>query len=154
MFRGFPGGRFQGTNSGGTAEVLVATSRGAAFGDVDNDGGMDVLVVNRDAPVYLLHNVVAKQRHWIGFRVLNRHGADALEATVRLETGGVSKRRDVKSAYSYQTANDPRIHVGLGDIGQVLDVRVRWADGQLELFGDFDADQVITLRRGSGQSRP
>ena len=115
--------------------------------------GMDVLVVNRDAPVHLLHNVVAKQRHWISFRVLNRHGADAMEATIRLSAGRVSKRRNVKSAYSYQAANDPRIHVGLGDIDQVLDVQVRWADGELELFGDFDADLVITLRRGSGLSR-
>ncbi len=153
LFRGVPGARFQETSSAGTAQVLVATSRGAAFGDVDNDGGMDVLVVNRDAPVHLLHNVVAKQRHWISFRVLNRHGADAMEATIRLSAGRVSKRRNVKSAYSYQAANDPRIHVGLGDIDQVLDVQVRWADGELELFGDFDADQVITLRRGSGLSR-
>ena len=150
LFQGTPGGRFEEVRPmGGTAELLVATSRAAAFGDVDNDGGIDLLVVNRDAPAYLLRNIVANRGHWIHFRVLNEHGADALGATVTFEVGEAEKARDVKSAYSYQAANDPRIHSGLGEVDRVSQVRVRWLDGQIEHFGAFVADQVVDLRRGA-----
>jgi hypothetical protein len=153
LFQGTPGGRFEEVRPiGGTAQLLVATSRAAAFGDVDNDGGIDLLVVNRDAPAYLLHNVMTHRGRWIGFRVLNRHGSDALGATVKFEVGEVVKTRHVRSAYSYQAANDPRIHAGLGDVDRVSQVMVRWVDGQVEQFGSFAADQIVDLRRGAGNA--
>jgi hypothetical protein len=58
-------------------------------------------------------------------------------------------RRDVLSAYSYASANDPRVHLGLGSNERVRDVRVRWADGRSDIFGDFDSNQVVELRRGT-----
>ena len=153
LFRGATGGRFEEVRPmGGTVELLVATSRAAAFGDVDNDGGIDLLVVNRDAPAYLLHNIVINRGHWISFRVLNEHGAEALGANVTFEAGEAVKTRDVKSAYSYQAANDPRIHSGLGEVDRVSRVRVRWLDGQIEHFGSFAADQIVDLRWGAGNT--
>ena len=133
---------------GGTAAPLAATSRAAAFGDVDNDGGVDILVVNRDAPAYLLHNVVAPRGHWIAFRVLEEHGRDAEGAQLVLSVAGHRRRRDVRAGYSYCASNDPRVHVGLGAATRVDDVSVRWVDGELESFGAFDADRIVELRRG------
>ena len=151
LFRGTTVGRFQEVlPRGGTGNPLVATSRAAAFGDVDNDGGIDILVVNRDMAPYLLLNTVAKRGHWVMFRAVGEHGADAIGATVTMTLDGRSVTRDVRTAYSYLAANDPRVHVGLGPHMEVTDVVVRWPDGAREAFGRFPADGIHTLRRGNG----
>jgi hypothetical protein len=135
---------------GGTATELIATSRAAAFGDVDNDGGVDVLVVNRDGPAYLLRNVHPSRGHWIRFSVLDGNGRDGLGATLSLTVGGRRITRGVRSAYSFLASNDPRVHVGLGDRVRVEEVSVRWIDGEVESFGGFGADRQVTLRRSAG----
>lgn len=135
---------------GGTSPMLVHTSRGAAFGDLDNDGGIDIVVVNRDAPAYLLLNAVRERGHWLLLRVLDEHGRDALGATVTVRLGDLRIRRDVLSAYSYCAANDPRVHVGLGDREAVDGVDVRWVDGTVEAFPAPPIDRVTTLSRGGG----
>jgi len=151
LFRGTAVGRFQEVlPRGGTAELLVATSRAAAFGDLDNDGGIDILVVNRDQAPYLLRNAVAGRGHWVMFRVVGAHGSDAIGATVTMTVDGRSVTRDVRTAYSYCAANDPRVHVGLGPHLEVADVVVRWVDGVREAFGRFPADGIHALRRGNG----
>ena len=150
---GRPEGRFEEVlPRGGTAELLVATSRAAAFGDVDDDGGVDVLVVNRDAPAHLLLNMAAARGEWIAFRVLNELGSEALGAVVSFDVGDARKTREVRSAYSYLAANDPRIHVGLGSSAVVSDVVVRWPGGPSESFGEFEGGRTVTLRQGSGTS--
>ena len=155
LFRGVQGGRFEEVEPrGGTSSSLVATSRGAAFGDVDNDGGVDIVVVNRDAPAYALHNVVANRGHWIMFRVTDEHGRDALGATVSVSVGGHQVKRDVQAAFSYLSSNDPRVHIGLGAVTRATDVTVEWLDGQSESFGAFDADQIRVLHRGTGVRMP
>jgi len=152
LLRGTPGGGFETVEpAGGTREPLVATSRGAAFGDLDGDGGVDVVVVNRDGPAHVLRNVVKGRGAWISFRVAERSGGDALGATVTATVDGRRVRRDVASAYSYCAANDPRVHLGLGPASRVTDVRVRWVDGTEESFGDFEAGRAVTLRRGEGR---
>ena len=154
LFRGRPGSRFEEVvPRGGTAHPLVATSRAAAFGDVDNDGGVDVLVVNRDARAYLLYNIVSERGNWLAFRVLNQHGSDAIGARVSFEVGNEKKWREVRTAYSYLAANDPRPHFGLGAGTRVSGVAVRWPDGQRENFGAFAANQIITLQRGNGRAQ-
>jgi hypothetical protein len=134
---------------GGTVEPLIATSRAAAFGDIDNDGGIDVLVVNRDAEAHLLRNVMAARGQWLILRVVEEHGRDAYGATVRLTVGDRVITRDVRAAYSYLASNDPRVHVGLGDADRVESVTVQWTDGTTDSFGSFAADQIVTLRRAA-----
>jgi hypothetical protein len=152
LFRGFAGPRFeQVMPRGGTRSPLVAASRAAAFGDIDNDGGIDVVVVNRDSRPFLLHNVVKPRGHWVMFRVLDEHRRDALGAEVTMTVGSRTVRRDVRAAYSYLASNDPRVHVGLGQEALVRNVTVRWPDGARERFGDMPADRIAVLRRGSGQ---
>ncbi len=147
---------------GGTAAALVATSRAAAFGDVDGDGGVDVLVLNRDGAAHLLRNRVAARGSWLRLRVLERHGADALGALVTLRTGGRTLTRRVRSDTSYCAANDPRVHLGLGageGVGaqgagaRGVEVSVRWLDGTQEAFGALAAGREWTLVRGTGQAR-
>ncbi len=154
LLRGGRSGRLEEVRPrGGTTETLIHTSRAAAFGDIDNDGGVDILVVNRDGPAYLLKNVVKDSGNWIRFRVIEEHGRDALGAKLMLSLGDRRIRRDVLSTYSYLASNDPRVHVGLGEHGRVAKVEVRWLDGVTESFGDFDAGKTVVLERGKGPRR-
>jgi hypothetical protein len=151
LFAGVDGGRFEEVRPrGGTRAPLVATSRAAIFGDIDTDGGVDVIVVNRDGAPHVLHNVVPSRGHWLLARALDARGRDAIGASLTIEAGGRTRRRDVRTAYSYLAANDPRVHVGLGTAGRVDAIVVRWPDGVRERFGPFDADRVVELRRGRG----
>ena len=148
VFRGSGGGRFEEVlPRGGTAELLVAHSRSAAFGDVDNDGGMDIVVINGEHAASLLLNVVPNRGNWILFRVLDEHGRDAEGAALTIRVGDRTLRRDVRTAYSFQAANSPRVHVGLGAATEADGVTVRWPDGVVEDFGTQPANEVVTLRR-------
>jgi hypothetical protein len=148
LLRGVAGGRFEEVRPrGGTSSMFVATSRAAAFGDVDNDGGIDILVANRDAPLYLLRNVVANRGHWIAFRVIDANGRDALGAQLTIAAGARTIRRDVRAGYSYLASNDPRVHVGLGSETTISSVRIRWPDGGNTVHGPFAAGRIVTVRR-------
>jgi len=152
--RGERGGRLNEVQPrGGTSQRLIHTSRAAAFGDIDNDGGVDILIVNRDGPAYLLKNVVIDRGNWIRFRIIEEHGRDALGATVTLTLGDRTIRREVQSTYSYLAANDPRVHIGLGEHEMVGAVEVRWLDGVTETFGEFEAGQTVVLEHGKGAIR-
>jgi hypothetical protein len=153
LFHGLPGGGFEEViPRGGTARPLLATSRAAAFGDVDGDGGVDVLIVNRDAPVHLLRNVVPDRGRWIAFDVLDRSGAPALGATLTLRAGDRTVVHEIHSASSYLTANPPRVHLGLGHLDRVTDVRVRWGDGGETAFGNHGAGRIVTLKPSTPSS--
>jgi len=151
LHRGAAGARFHEVRpAGGVLAGDPRTGRAAAFGDIDNDGDIDVLVVNRDAGPSLLRNERGQDGNWILFRVLDDNGADALGARVSLGFGYRSVMRDARAGFSYLATNDPRVHFGLGAATGVTDVRVRWTDGTEESFGDFEAGRIVPLRRGSG----
>src|SRR5262249_54079688 len=153
LFRGSAGPRFEEViPRGGTATRLVATSRAAAVGDIDNAGAIDIVVVNRDGRPFLLHNVVRPRGHWIMLRVLDEHGRDALGAQVTMTVGSRTIRREVRAASSYLASNDPRVHVGLGRESVARNVTVRWPDGAREAFGDISGDPIVPIRRGSGRT--
>lgn len=136
---------------GGVDAPMVYTSRALAVGDVDDDGGLDLLVVNRDGPVHLLMNRVPLRGAWVRFRVLTRAGRHALGARVSARIGSEERHRTVQAAGSYLASHDPRVHFGLGSASSVGAVRVLWPDGALESFGDFEAGRTFALRRGSGR---
>ncbi len=133
---------------GGTKEPSVEASRGAAFGDIDNDGDTDIVVVNIDARPQILRNIAGDRGHWIMFRVLNARGGYALNADVQIEAGRMNLRRRVQRAYSYCASNDPRVHFGLGASTSVDCVTVRWPDGTKKTFGPFSADASYDLPHG------
>jgi hypothetical protein len=151
VFRGEPGPRFAEVQRGGTAEPLVATGRGAAFGDVDNDGDVDVLVVNRNGPVHYLCNRADGGRAWVQFALQDARGRDVAGAIVTLTAEGRTQVRLAHPASSYLASNDPRVHFGLGASERAEDVRVRWPGGREESFGGFSARALHVLREGQGQ---
>lgn len=152
LLRGLGQGEFEAVNpQGGVHPPLLATGRGAAFGDLDNDGAMDGVVINRDGPVHLLRNVVPQRGNWILFRMLDRRGSDAINARLRLEAGGRMQFRDVMPNQGYCSSNDPRVHFGLAAARKVDRVAVRWRSGEEEVFGPFDSGHITELRQGGGQ---
>ena len=133
----------------GTTAPLIHTSRAAAVGDVDNDGRLDILVVNRDSPAYLLMNRTAAG-NWTRFRLLDSQGADVPGAVVLAMVGSRRIRRDAAPSSSYLAAHDPRVQIGLGEFRFARDVAVRWPGGTVERFGDFAAGTSAVLARGKG----
>ena len=155
LLRGLGGGEFEELfPQGGTAPPLIAASRGAAFGDLDNDGGIDIIVTNRDGPTHVLRNRVGGQGHWIKFRALNRAGTDAIGALARLETGERRFWQQVQPNQSYASSNDPRLHFGLGTAERVDRITIRWPRGETESFGPFEVNRFHPLREGTGQRTP
>ena len=146
-------GRFEDvTAAAGDALKLIGTSRAAAFGDYDNDGDVDILVVNRDGPARLLRNDAPRRGGACTLRILDRHGRDAFGATVRCTFGRTTRTLEVRSAYSYCAANDPRLHIGLGNAARLDRVEVRWPDdtGQpVETFGPFEAGGLVVIQQGN-----
>jgi len=113
---------------GGTADELFHTSRAAASGDIDSDGRLDIVVVNRDAPAYLLHNVTESQ-NFVELDIRNTHGSPAIGAIVHFIVGQQNQRHRVRSARSYFSSVSPIIHVGLGDETEIHDVTISWPSG-------------------------
>ncbi|MBT4530744.1 MAG: CRTAC1 family protein, partial [Phycisphaerae bacterium] len=130
LFEQVENGRFKLVSpKGGTSELLIASSHGVAAGDIDGDGGVDLVVVNSNAPLNILRNVVPKRGNWISFQVLNAYGSDALGAKVDVELqNGSHLFAEITSACGYASAHDPRIHFGLGEIA-VKKVDIDWHDG-------------------------
>ena len=134
---------------------LLEVSRGAAFGDLDNDGDTDVLVTNSNGPPRLFLNQVGSRNHWLGLQLISRN-ADryALGAQVKIVISNNNFRwRRVRTDGSYLSANDPRVLVGLGGAVAVETVRVRWPDSTVEEWKRTPVDQYITLREGTGSQK-
>ena len=154
LFRNAGGGRFEDiTDRGGAALQAADVSRGAAFGDIDNDGDIDVVVGNAAGPLRVLINNVGQARHWVGLRLVgagvSRDMLGARVAVVRAD--GSTRWRRARSDGSYASANDPRVLVGLGESTQPPDVRVRWPDGRSEEWRAVAIDRYTTLKEGTGR---
>jgi enediyne biosynthesis protein E4 len=152
LFRNTGGGRFEDVSArAGVVFALSEVGRGAAFGDVDNDGDVDVLVGNNNGPVRLLVNQAAGSNHWVGLRLVGANGRDQVGARVRVSTSGAVRHRRARADGSYGSANDPRVHVGLGASATPSDVTVQWPSGRLETFASVPADRYTTLTEGTGK---
>lgn len=146
LWRGRPEGGFEEVlPRGGTSEPLVATSRGVAFGDVDGDGGVDVLIANRDGPAHLLINVVPDRGHWIGVEPKTERGAPAIGAVVELDVDGRRVRRTLRTT-GYQSAHAPTLHVGLGRAAGAVSVELTGPGGERHPPRALPADRVHVWR--------
>ena len=133
---------------------LLEVSRGAAFGDIDNDGDTDVLVTNNNGPVRLLLNQLGNRNHWLGLRLTGKTGRDMLGASVEVVLSKTQVvRRRARTDGSYLSANDPRVLVGLGTATRVETVRVRWPDGTVvEMKSPPPLDRYTTFKQETSTS--
>ena len=160
LFRNLGNGRFEdATARGGAAMQLSDVRRGAAFGDLENDGDIDVIVVNNNGPARLLVNDIGSRNHWIGVRLAGGERSrtagnrrDMLGARIGVvRADGVTLWRRARTDGSYASASDPRVVVGLGRASAPVTVRVTWPDGKTEEWKDVAVDKYVTLMQGSGR---
>src|SRR6266436_10164046 len=139
------------SGSAGDAFDLLEVSRGAAFGDIDNDGDTDVLITNNNGPARLLLNQVGNRNHWLGLRLVGKDiDRDMLGTKVEIV---ISKNttlwRRARTDGSYLSSNDPRVLAGLGNSTHVETVRVHWPNGGISEWRDPPVDRYTTLRQGA-----
>ena len=152
LFRNLGNGRFEdATGRAGAAIRLSEISRGAAFGDIDNDGDTDVVVSNNSGRARLFVNEVGDRNHWLGLRLIGRDAQrDMLGARVGVMRAGEAIWRHARTDGSYASAHDPRVLVGLGRSAEVPLVRVVWPSGRVEEWDEVPIDGYSTLVEGEG----
>lgn len=153
LFRGTCENRFVHVSESWVSEPnsFIHTSRGAAYGDLDNDGLVDIVVVNRDAAPYVLLNTTTTQGNWLQLRLVNKQGRDDLHAELLVQGTEPEKTRIVQNSGSYLAAHAPLVHVGLGDVSEPVDVHVLWRDGTRETFSQVSLNERRTLYQGRGE---
>jgi hypothetical protein len=149
-------GRFKEiTAACGPGAQEVHSSRGCAFGDYDNDGDMDVLIMNMNEPPSLLRNEYNSNHrganNWLTLKLIGtKSNRSAIGAKVRLKTGGRWQTQEVTSQSSYYSYNDPRLHFGLGESNRAEQIEIRWPNGQTEVIKEIVANQIVTIKEGAG----
>lgn len=155
LFRNVDGVKFQEVppaTGSGLADVI--TGRGAAFGDLFNDGHIDVVINNIDSPPTLLRNVVKNSNHWLTLKLVGgpKSPRDAVGAKVFLTAGGVRQRADVFSGASYGSSLDKRVHFGLGAATTVDSVEIHWPSGTKQKLKITNVDRILTVEEGKDPS--
>jgi hypothetical protein len=139
------------SNSVGAALAIPQPSRGAAFGDLDNDGRIDVVVENIDGLPMILHNDGTNSNHWITFELIGaRSNRLALGAKVRVDASSVLQVDEVRSGGSYLSQNDLRLHFGLGSANKLDSVEIRWPSGGTQTLHNLLPDRFYLVKEGIG----
>ncbi len=139
------------TTQGGAILSESRVSRGAAFGDLDNDGQIDVVVEDLDASPMILHNEGDKSNHWITLELGTKTGNPlAIGARVKVTTGKIVQTEEIRSGGSYLSQNDLRVHFGLGKATKADSVEIRWNSGKVETIKDVAADKFYAVSEGEG----
>ena len=151
IFRSLGNGTFEELIAeAGPAIAALHSSRGCAFGDFDNDGDLDILIVNRDEPPSLLRNDLTGKHHWLKVHLIGvKSNRSAIGARVLVHYGRKTQAQTVLSQSSFYSANDPRLHFGLG-AETTADVQVFWPNGLKEPFKAIAANQLVTIKEGVG----
>jgi len=151
LFRNLGGGRFEELlDAAGPAVAEPHSSRGVAFGDFDNDGDLDILIMNINEPPSLLRNDVSGDARWLKVKLVGtRSNTSAIGAVVTAVYGGRRQAQPVLAASGYLSANDRRLHFGLGEAA-TADLEIAWPNGTREQVKGVQADQLVTVKEGAG----
>ena len=154
VFRNLGDGRFEELiDEAGPGVSALHSSRGCAFGDFDNDGDVDVLVMNMNEPPSLLRNDVSGGGHWLKVLLVGvKSNRSAIGARVVARYAGRSQAQEVTAQSSFYSANDRRLHFGLG-AATSADLMIRWPNGTTEKVPAVKADQLVVIREGEGMVR-
>jgi hypothetical protein len=154
LFRNLNGSKFEEVPpAAGSGLADVITARGAAFGDLFNDGHIDVVINNIDSTPTLLRNVVKNDNHWITLKLIGgpKSPRDAIGAKVFVSAGGTRQRVDVFSGGSYGSSSDVRAHFGLGRFTKIENIKIDWPSGRKEKISAVPAiDRILTVEEGKG----
>jgi enediyne biosynthesis protein E4 len=152
MFRNNHDGKFEDiSKASGVFDMPAESRRGAAFGDVYNDGNVDILALNIGQAPSLLINKARNSNHRVTFHLIGtKSNRAAIGARVTIHAAGVMQFNEVRGGGSYLSQNDLRQHFGLGTAGKMDTVEVSWPSGQKELLRDVDADFIYTITEGKG----
>jgi hypothetical protein len=125
---------------------VKSVGRGAAFADYDNDGKVDVFIVNLGSPAFLLHNTSPGANHWITVKLVgHKSNRDGIGAQVEVAAGGLRQQHERVAGSGYLSANDPRLHFGLGAAAKVDKLTVTWPGGGKQVVENPPVDRVITI---------
>jgi len=151
MFRNVDGAHFEDvTDRSGPGPVTAHSSRGAAFGDFDNDGDIDVLIFNMNEPPSLLRNDVSGKNHWLKVQLVGvQTNRSAIGTRVIARYGSRRQAQEVSAQSSFYSTNDRRLHFGLGK-ETAVDLTIRWTNGATENIPNVAADQLVVIREGAG----
>jgi len=151
LFRNLDGGKFEELlDQAGPGITEPHSSRGVAFGDFDNDGDIDILVINLNEPPSLLRNDLTADRHWLKVLLIGvASNRSAIGAQVVAVYGGRRQAQAVLAQSSYLSVNDRRLHFGLGTATSA-DLEIRWPSGREEKIARVGADQLVVIREGGG----
>jgi hypothetical protein len=151
VFRALAGGTFEELiEQAGLGIAARHSSHGCAFGDFDNDGDVDVVIVNLNEPPSLLRNDVTGDGHWIKVKLVGtKSNRSAIGGRVIARYGGKVQAKEVLSQSSFLSANDPRLHFGLGP-AKTADLEIWWPSGGREKHVNVKANQLVTIREGAG----
>lgn len=151
IFRNLGEGKFEELlRQGGPGVAAAHSSRGAAFGDYDNDGDLDILIVNLNEPPSLLRNDLGGDHHWLKVQLVGvDSNRSAIGARVTVLYGDRLQTQEVQAQSSFLSHNDRRLHFGLSDDDRVA-FRIRWPGGLTEAYEDIEVNQLLTIREGSG----
>jgi enediyne biosynthesis protein E4 len=154
VFRNLGNGRFEELiEEAGSGVAAAHTSRGCAFGDFDNDGDVDVLVMNMNEPPSLLRNDVSGGGHWLKVLLVGTtSNRSAIGARVTARYGDKSQAQEVQAQSSFYSTNDRRLHFGLGTATSA-ELVIRWPSGATEKLASVEADQLVVVREGAGIER-
>lgn len=154
VFRNLGKGRFEELiGDAGPGIAALHCSRGCAFGDFDNDGDIDIIIVNQNEPPSLFRNDVSGDNHWIKVKLKGvKSNRSAIGARVTVRYGGKIQAKEVLAQSSYLSVNDSRLHFGLGR-ATAADVEVRWPSGHVEKLSNIGAGQLIEITEAAGITR-
>ena len=153
IYRNLRNGKFELIDDAGPGIIASHSSRGCAVGDFDNDGDLDILVMNMNEPPSLLRNDLKASGNWLKVRLIGtKSNRSAIGSRITVQYGDHEQLQEVTAQASFYSVNDRRLHFGLGPIS-IAGIVVRWTNGGVEKFDKVGANQLVVIKEGEGISR-